>query len=58
MRWTRRRAGVFDAHDWKRCVAEKLDHIDCRALVDDVSDFLERPGDAALLTREHLLSVL
>lgn len=49
--------GVFDARNWKQCVADKLEPIDCRTLIDDVSDFLERPADAALLTREHLLSV-
>jgi hypothetical protein len=32
--------------------------IDTKALFDDVGPFLERPKDAALITRENLLGLL
>jgi hypothetical protein len=50
--------GVFNAENWKRDVVERLKAIDCDALVNDVKNFLEHPGDSALLTEQNILSVL
>jgi hypothetical protein len=39
-------------------VAARLEEIDWTAAVQDVRPFLERPTEASLLTREHLMSLI
>lgn len=46
------------ARDWMQTVRNRLLKIDVEALADDVGPFLERPQDAALITRENLLALL
>ncbi|AKJ64544.1 nucleotidyl transferase AbiEii/AbiGii toxin family protein [Kiritimatiella glycovorans] len=46
------------AADWRRLVREQIDTVDFDVIVSDVEPFLERPGEAALLTPEHLRSLL
>lgn len=43
---------------WKELVRERVATLDMEAVCDDVSPFLERPQDAALLTRENLEGLL
>ncbi len=47
-----------DAGSWRSLVRDRLDSVDMRAIRADVSPFLERPQDAALLTRENLVALL
>ncbi len=51
-------AGRCDAASWRRQVRERLDALDLQAVGNDVQPFLERPQDAALLTRENLAGLL
>jgi len=51
-------SGRHDATEWQRLVQERLEAFDLKAIRDDVSPFLERPQDAALLTRENLSGLL
>jgi hypothetical protein len=51
-------AGRHDARSWGMLVRERLGRIDMGAIAKDVRPFLERPQDAALLTRENLLGLL
>jgi predicted nucleotidyltransferase component of viral defense system len=51
-------AGRRDALAWKQLVQERLTALDMRAVSEDVGPFLERPQDAALLTRENLSVML
>lgn len=51
-------AGRHDARSWRDLVRERLATLDMRAVRDDVSPFLERPQDAALLSRENLDGLL
>ncbi|MFH0953469.1 MAG: nucleotidyl transferase AbiEii/AbiGii toxin family protein [Verrucomicrobiota bacterium] len=44
--------------NWRHVVAERLDLIDWSRIVEDARPFLERTGDADLLRKEHLLSLL
>lgn len=53
-----RGVGRLDARRWAHEARNRLLKIDVQALVDDVRPFLERPQDAALLTRENLLGLL
>ena len=53
-----RGAGRYDAHDWEALVRARLGAFDLDAIGDDVRPFLERPGDAGLLTRDNLLGLL
>jgi hypothetical protein len=46
------------AHRWPNALADQLLAIDMKALLTDVAPFLERPQDAALITRENLLTLL
>jgi hypothetical protein len=39
-------------------VRARLRAMDIKALLEDVGPFLERPQDAALITRENLLGLL
>jgi len=48
----------FDAARWPRTLEETLVAIDVAELARDVHNFLERPADRALLTRENLAAVL
>jgi len=52
------RTDALNAKNWKSNLSEKLELMDCQALIRDVSSFLEHPGDSALLTRESIRSVL
>lgn len=47
-----------DAAEWKRLLLTRLNGIDCRKLVDDVAPFLERSGEAALLTLQNFRAAL
>lgn len=48
----------IDARQWLQEVRNRLLRTDIKALADDVGPFLERPGDAALISRENLLGLL
>jgi predicted nucleotidyltransferase component of viral defense system len=50
--------GQSKAHAWRALVRDRLDSFDIDAISDEVRSFLERPQDAALLTRENLLGLL
>ncbi len=47
-----------NAQHWPLLLTQKLDRLDSKALLEDVRDFLERPQDAALMTRENLQLLL
>jgi hypothetical protein len=51
-------AGRHNALSWRERVRERLASLDLQAVRDDVMPFLERPQDAALLTRENLEGLL
>lgn len=51
-------AGVCDAQSWLALVRARLESLDIDAVLADVRPFLERPQDAALLTRENLLGLV
>jgi Nucleotidyl transferase AbiEii toxin, Type IV TA system len=51
-------AGRRDARSWRELVRERLATLDMKAVREDVSPFLERPQDAALLTRDNLEELL
>ncbi|MEI6210338.1 MAG: nucleotidyl transferase AbiEii/AbiGii toxin family protein [bacterium] len=51
-------AGRRDALTWKQLVQARLTALDMRTVSEDVSPFLERPQDAALLTRDNLAALL
>jgi predicted nucleotidyltransferase component of viral defense system len=53
-----RGGGRCDAHDWGALVRARLSSFDMDAISGDVRPFLERPQDAALLTRDNLLGLL
>jgi hypothetical protein len=46
------------AHEWRQLVEDKLASLDMKAVAADVHPFLERPQDAALLTRDFLSEML
>jgi hypothetical protein len=50
--------GYYDAQSWRELVRERLDSFDIQVIRNDVSPFLERPQDAAPLTRDNLLGLL
>ncbi|MFA5262250.1 MAG: nucleotidyl transferase AbiEii/AbiGii toxin family protein [Opitutaceae bacterium] len=50
--------GRDNAHDWRALVRARLSSFDMDAISNDVGPFLERPQDAALLTRDNLLGLL
>lgn len=50
--------GACDAQSWASLVKDRLASLDVGELVRDTRPFLERPGDAALLTQEGIESVL
>lgn len=51
-------AGRLKAQDWCERVRARIVAADVDAIIADVRPFLERPQDAALLTRENLLALL
>jgi hypothetical protein len=51
-------ANRVDARRWMDEVRARLRAMDIKALLEDVGPFLERPQDAALITRENLLGLL
>jgi hypothetical protein len=51
-------SGAWDAADWPRHIVARLQALDIMAMARDVRPFLDRPQDAALLTRDNILSVL
>lgn len=51
-------AGRTDALAWRSLVRDRLERSDIGAILADVGPFLERPQDAALLTRENLQGLL
>ena len=53
-----RGAGELDARKWRNLVGDKLASLDTKAIAADVRPFLERPQDAALLTRDNLSGML
>ena len=50
--------GRYTAPAWRELVRERLATFEMQAVRDDVAPFLERPQDAALLTRDHLEGLL
>jgi predicted nucleotidyltransferase component of viral defense system len=50
--------GRCDARSWRELARERLATLDMQAVRDDVSPFLERPQDAALLSRVNLEGLL
>jgi len=50
--------GRFDARQWRASVAERLEGSDIAAIQADAAPLLERPGEADLLTREDLETLL
>ena len=50
--------GRENASAWRDLVRARLAALDVQAIRDDVAPFLERPQDAAFLTRENLLGLL
>lgn len=50
--------GAYDSKQWTRHIADKLEELDLESVKHDVLPFLERPREAELLTREHLLSLV
>ncbi len=50
--------GSFDARSWRKLVCVRLESLEMKAIADDVRPFLERPQDAALLTRDNLVGLL
>jgi predicted nucleotidyltransferase component of viral defense system len=51
-------SGRLDALAWKQLVQARLTALDMRTISEDVGPFLERPQDAALLTRDNLAALL
>ncbi len=51
-------AGKCKAHEWRQLVEDKLASLDMKAVAADVRPFLDRPQDAALLTRDFLSEML
>lgn len=52
------KAGTCDAHAWRSLITDRLASLDIKAVLDDVLPFLERPQDAAFLTRENLIGLM
>ena len=51
-------AKTVDAGRWMEAVRGRLLAMNMKAIFEDVAAFLERPQDAALMTRENLLGLL
>ena len=52
------RGPEITAESWARVVSEYLETIDWERAAEDVRPFLEKPGEASLLTRENLIKLL
>ena len=50
--------GTMSAADWPGHVRRRIATLDMVKIRDDVEPFLERDGDAALITRENILGLL
>ena len=50
--------GFCDAQSWRALIRVRLKSLDIDAVLDDVFPFLERPQDAALLSRDNLLNLV
>jgi predicted nucleotidyltransferase component of viral defense system len=50
--------GKLDALSWRKLVQDRLESFDMKIIRSDVSPFLERTQDAALLTRDNLIDLL
>lgn len=50
--------GKLDALSWRKLVQDRLESFDIKIIRSDVSPFLERTQDAALLTRDNLIDLL
>jgi hypothetical protein len=50
--------GSCDAVSWRELVKQRLATLDVEELLRDVRPFLERPADAALLTRDNIVTIL
>lgn len=48
----------FRVDNWALDLQHKIESLDTEKIIQDVGPFLERPGDAQLLTRENLLGLL
>jgi len=48
----------LDRGNWRTVLAARLEDIDWSAAARDARPFLERPGEAAMLTREHVTGLL
>ncbi len=51
-------AGCYDAQSWRDLVRKRVATLNLPTVCDDVSPFLERPQDAALITHENLEALL
>lgn len=51
-------SGAYQAAQWRGILTSVLDRTDMQIAREDVAPFLERPEEAALLTKEHLGGVL
>lgn len=58
LRQTEWRGRPLAEGNWRDAVAQRVQQLDWKTVARDVEPFLERPGDAALLTRDNLLAVL
>ena len=50
--------GKLKAAEWKQNILKRLEKLDCEALKEDVSPFLEHPGDVELFSVENFRSLL
>jgi len=53
-----RGTGCQHASDWMDLIRTRLESLNPETLGNDIRPFLERPEDARLLTRDHLLGLL
>ena len=51
-------SGRYDAASWRELVRQRAASLDTEAIARNVRPFLERPQDAALLTRDNLLGLV
>jgi chemotaxis regulatin CheY-phosphate phosphatase CheZ len=49
---------AFESGKWKDLVRDRIATLDIRKIREDVQPFLERPEDAALITRDNLESLV
>lgn len=51
-------ASAPDSKEWKQLLLSRLNELDCRKLIDDVTPFLEHPEEAELLNAQNLRAML